>query len=379
MPPGIRHLFKMSSLPASLRLTALLLTAAASAQGRYSAHSFEAPEFRVGQLAGHDMFTGQDGWLITTPSTFANLAAIRVQNSVVRSGARACVIDAATIGNIDYGHLRTNQQFNVQGVLEAEVDLRLGSGTRPSGSWDLQIQVAPIPASTLVWWSIRPDGELWFTRGQIGVSLTWQRTGVRLARDQWYHTRTVVDVTNNTTELWVDGVAIVTGVPPIATVALPGHGFTSLIVNQPGDDRLYFDNFTVRDRGREPALAVDLDRVSVGAPAQVELRLAASSALASRSYVLLASMSGTQPGTTLRPGVVLPLNVDSFTLAAAAGLNGPVFQSFAGVLSQHGTAQALFASQIPVPVALAGTTIHFAYAVSPSLTHASEAAAVVLR
>lgn len=366
--------------PSSLLATSLLASCVAlAAQGRYSAHSFEAPAFRAGQLAGHDFSSGQDGWLITTQNGFANLAAITVQSQVVRSGAQAVAIDASTIGNIGYGHLRTNQQFNVQGVLEVEVDLRLGSASQASGSWDLQVQVTPMPASTLVWWSIRPDGELWFTRGQIGVSLTWMQTGVRLSRDQWYHTRTVVDVTNNTTELWLDGVPVVTGVPPIASAALAAHGFTSLIVDRPGNDTLYFDNFTVRDRGRGPALSVDLDRVPTAAPADVALRLVAPRALANRSYVMLGTLSGTSPGLTLRPGLVLPLNPDAFTMAVVAGLNGPVFQGFAGTLDQYGVANARLSSGIPLPAALAGRTLHFAYAVSPSLTHVSEAAAVELR
>ena len=85
-----------------------------------------------------------------------------------------------------------------------------------------------------------------------------------------------------------------------------------------------------------------------------------------------------QPGTVIRPGLVLPLNLDPFTMATVAGLNGPVFQNFAGTLNAHGTASALFDTQIPVPSVLAGSTIHFAYAVSLSLTHASEASALSL-
>ena len=57
-------------------------------------------------------------------------------------------------------------------------------------------------------------------------------------------------------------------------------------------------------------------------------------------YLLAWGGAGTSPGTTLAPGVVLPLNVDPLTQLGLAGLNGPMFQQFFGLLDSQGRAQA---------------------------------------
>jgi hypothetical protein len=365
------------SLRTSLPVLAgvLALPMALPAQGSYSAQSFEAPTFRLGQLAGDNMWNGQDGWLVTGDGN-ANPAAIQLQSQVVRSGVQAGAWDANQFGTGTYAHLRRNAQLGGQGFIEIEMDLQLGAGARPSTSWGLQMQLFPSPASVHVWWEVRSDGSVWYTRGTFGIGLQWVPTQAVLLRGVWHHLRTIVDVNNNNTELWLDGVPVFTGVPPIASAAFPGHGFTSLICSGPGDDTLFFDNFTVRDRGHIPALSVDLPQVRAGAPAQVDFRLAAGRSLGGLGYVILGSASGTSPGLTIAPGAQLPLNLDAFLLTVASNLNSPLFLGFAGQLSPDGTATARLATGVPLPVELVGRTLHFAYATFFPLGNPSEAAGV---
>ena len=75
-------------------------------------------------------------------------------------------------------------------------------------------------------------------------------------------------------------------------------------------------------------------------------------------YLIAWTGSGTAPGTTLAPGVVLPLNVDPLTQLGLDGLNGPVFGQFLGVLDAQGRAQATFT--LPPSAAIPTGPTHFA-------------------
>lgn len=96
----------------------------------------------------------------------------------------------------------------------------------------------------------------------------------------------------------------------------------------------------------------------------VEFDLVAGAEHAGRVYVLLGSMSGTEPGTPLPGGALLPLNWDSLTLFMVPALNSPLFTDFVGTLDAHGNAAAQL--NAPPVTSLAGMTMHYAYAlVSP--------------
>ena len=75
-------------------------------------------------------------------------------------------------------------------------------------------------------------------------------------------------------------------------------------------------------------------------------------------YLIAWGGSGTTPGTNLAPGVVLPLNADALTQIGLAGLNGPVFGQFAGVLDPQGRAQATLT--IPPSAAIPTGATHLA-------------------
>ncbi len=351
---------------ASLSLLPLLLTSAAAAQTRHQgpyATSFEASKFRLGKLAGATLNDGQDGWLVTQNQggQSPNLAAIEVQNRVVRSGSQAAMWDAARAGSFGYAHLRTNKLFTPNGVSVIELDFRIDRGQRPSASWDIQVQHAPNPASVHAWWSVRSDNEVWFTKGKIGTNLSWIKTGVRLAPATWHHARLVIDVPRNTTSLDIDGRNVVRGIPPIAQFSFAGHAFTSIVLDTPGDDKFYFDNFAVRDLPRGVMLTSDLPSLRVGQRAKLELRLAGGPSGASRNYLVLGSLSGTTPGIPLPGGRSLPLKWDGIADLIANNTNSPLFQGFLGKLNTDGNAVATFDSVAALPAALGGRTMNFAF------------------
>src|SRR4029079_1373863 len=83
----------------------------------------------------------------------------------------------------------------------------------------------------------------------------------------------------------------------------------------------------------------------------VNLRLRAGTSNATRGYAIVASASGTAPGTPLAPGVILPLNLDWVTNFVVANMNTPIFANFAGTTNIQGAAVATF--NVP-PLALGG-------------------------
>jgi hypothetical protein len=75
-------------------------------------------------------------------------------------------------------------------------------------------------------------------------------------------------------------------------------------------------------------------------------------------YLIAWGGSGTSPGVTLAPGVLLPLNTDALSQLGLQGLNGPIFGQFLGVLDAQGVGRATFA--LPPTTALVAGTTHFA-------------------
>ena len=79
---------------------------------------------------------------------------------------------------------------------------------------------------------------------------------------------------------------------------------------------------------------------------------------------MVGSITGTEPGTPLPGGMeILPLNWDIFTSLVITLMNGPAFSNFMGILDGSGKASAELNVSSPLPSNLAGTLIHFAYAV----------------
>lgn len=93
----------------------------------------------------------------------------------------------------------------------------------------------------------------------------------------------------------------------------------------------------------------------------VRLDLNGGLANANRNYLMLGSVTGTVPGTTLPGGqAVLPLNWDLFTNLVISLLNTPAFSKFMGTLNNQGASTATFNTLGPIP-GMAGITLTFAY------------------
>jgi hypothetical protein len=84
---------------------------------------------------------------------------------------------------------------------------------------------------------------------------------------------------------------------------------------------------------------------------------------ANKKYIMLATLSGTSPGTPLPSppgGVVLPINWDLFTNVILFNMGSPFITGFLGTLDGMGNAAAIFSP--PMLPGLAGFTMDFAYA-----------------
>lgn len=368
----MKHLLS-GSLPLSVLL--LLPFGAVSAQsqnGPFSAGSFEAPRYVPGALPGISMTSGQDGWMLfDSVQGIPNLAAAQIQSTVVRSGEQAVRWDASQMAPGATGELRRNALFNLStGVIEVEFDFYLTSSSQPSTAWGFYTQPAPHPWSSQLLWDIQSDGEVHFMSTSNRV---WSPTGYFVTRDTWHHTRTVVDIIGDATALYIDGQLVATGQPTATLTNLPAHGFTQLTLHGAGDDSLFFDNFTVRERTAPNSLSVDLEELRINRRETLTLRLYGEGA--GDAYALLGSISGTTPGIPLG-GVTLPLNSDWFLGALAGGLGTAALPGFLGTLSADGTANASFDTQVPVPAVLLGQTVNFAWFTYYPTVAASEPAAV---
>jgi hypothetical protein len=94
--------------------------------------------------------------------------------------------------------------------------------------------------------------------------------------------------------------------------------------------------------------------------------LDAGAANAARFYSLLASLSGSAPGTTLPGGLNMPLNMDVLTDLTLIYSNGLNFQNFSGNLNATGGAVAnLYVGRLLDDPAFIGTVITFAFIAWP--------------
>jgi hypothetical protein len=111
------------------------------------------------------------------------------------------------------------------------------------------------------------------------------------------------------------------------------------------------------------ALSVDNHTVKISGDT-VNFDLQAGIVNAKRNYLLLGSVSGTNPGFPLPGGVVeLPLHWDPFTDLVLLFLNTPVFCNFMGELSSYGSQNAQM--KIPsLPTSSIGVKIYFAYCIN---------------
>lgn len=342
-----------------LGLACLASTPAAqvSQTGPYAADSFEANRFQPGAMPAGDMWSGQDGWMLFEYAYPANYAAASVQSTVVRSGAQAVKFDASLLTPGSFGELRRNALFSLTtGVLEIELDFLITSSPNPS-DWEIYSQPAPNPQSCYLRWWIAGNGRVEFLDTP---NRTLVQTNHYVAKDVWHHARSVVDIFGNATRVYIDGELVASGTPIGVYANLPDHGFTQIDAYGAGDDAFYFDNFTVRERIAPHGLSVDLTRLPKDVRSVLTFHLAGGPLLANQAYALVGTLSGTSPGT-LVGSVVMPLNFDGFTGLIIAALGTSALPGFLGTFNADGNAEAAFDTGIPVPAALVGLQLAFAY------------------
>jgi hypothetical protein len=126
--------------------------------------------------------------------------------------------------------------------------------------------------------------------------------------------------------------------------AYPNHHSTGGAAWVPGPDTLNADTTTL-SQSTGGVVTLDLD---------------AGTSHAGRLYLLFGGVSGTQPGTTLPGGLVIPLNRDFFTDLTMLYANSAFFADFQGTLNFAGKATAHFNTQGPLPPGSVGRTVHFA-------------------
>jgi subtilisin family serine protease len=93
--------------------------------------------------------------------------------------------------------------------------------------------------------------------------------------------------------------------------------------------------------------------------------LQAGAANANRNYLMVGSLMGSIPGTTLPGGMVLPINWDAYTNLTVIYSNTPFFQNFNGTLNANGTAVATADLNRPPGSALIGLIMTFAFCTMP--------------
>lgn len=112
----------------------------------------------------------------------------------------------------------------------------------------------------------------------------------------------------------------------------------------------------------ESTLSADADTLSAATGGAVNFTLTAGEGYGNRSYFLLGTSSGTNPGTGLPGGwATLPLNWDLVTDLILQLVNTPVFLDFAGTLDGTGQATAQFNTYGPLPSSYIGLELDFAY------------------
>jgi hypothetical protein len=110
------------------------------------------------------------------------------------------------------------------------------------------------------------------------------------------------------------------------------------------------------------SLTADVPSISLASGGVQSLGLNAGAAHAGKTYLLLGTISGTQPGITA-PGGAIPLNLDAWFMWTLGNPNSAVLPNSFGVLDGGGSAQASFVLPPVAAPSLVGLVFHHAYVV----------------
>lgn len=118
-------------------------------------------------------------------------------------------------------------------------------------------------------------------------------------------------------------------------------------------------------------LSADVFTLSEATGGTINFNLLAGRDNSRRNYLLACGVTGSDPGTTLPGGAVLPVNFDVFTYSFFFPLlNTPVFLNFMGKLGADGSGAAKLTTG-PLPAGSTGTVLTFAYCLNKPFDYVS--------
>jgi hypothetical protein len=118
---------------------------------------------------------------------------------------------------------------------------------------------------------------------------------------------------------------------------------------------------SVADLAGPLSLTANTYKISASAGGTITLSLSAGPEETSRVYVVLGSISGTDPGFELPGGPILPINWDRFTEFVIDNLDSPLFVDFMGSLGVDGRATAQLVVPPDLLVGMENVDFYFAY------------------
>jgi hypothetical protein len=205
--------------------------------------------------------------------------------------------------------------------------------------------------------------------------------------DQWVEIRVDIDLDEDWTQIYYDGTLL--DDPGLADHPTLGGGYswTGGTFGQGGGvldiaaldlfaynaTSVYYDDLCLE---AAVPLKASTDRIRMPVGGSVTSLLNAGAANRDRTYLVLGTLSGTEPGTVL-PGnlVTLPLNLDAFTDAVLLLLNTSVFTDFYGTLDGSGRAVAQINS--PAYHNFTDLTMNYAFTMNYPFDYASNAITIV--
>jgi hypothetical protein len=119
--------------------------------------------------------------------------------------------------------------------------------------------------------------------------------------------------------------------------------------------------------------SADGNQISGSTGGTLNFGLNAGAGNASRNYIVLGSITGTEPGYPLPGGLAtLPLNFDVYTDVIFIMLNTPLFDDFMGTLDGNGQASAQINAPA-IPSVAIGAILYHAYCLNNPFNHVSNA------
>lgn len=108
--------------------------------------------------------------------------------------------------------------------------------------------------------------------------------------------------------------------------------------------------------------------LGISGGAQQDFLLLGGTDLALKFHWIVGSASGTSPGVLITPGLLVPLNVDSYALSTVYSPGLPPLVGSIGLLDQDGVSVRSFVVPFGLAATLAGITLHHAYLVYDPFT-----------